>query len=74
MTQTISIANQDSINNEQVRDLILSKQDQYTGDIKTAIKWLDRNSLDFDKKGVEQYIDYIGGVRENGETLYCKQL
>jgi site-specific recombinase XerD len=63
----ISTLNNDEVKlDRKAKKLILSVKDQYHDDISLIVKYLNINELRFDKEGVEQYLEYAMGVRENG--------
>ena len=63
----ISTLNNDEVKlDKKAKKLILSVQDQYHDDISLIVKYLNQNNLRFDKEGVELYLEYSSGVRENG--------
>ena len=66
MTDLNGINQTESEIDKKAKELILSVSDQYTGDITLVVKWLNKHELSFGKDGVDQYMTYIRGVRENG--------
>ena len=67
MTDLRTLADDEVKMDMQAKECILSVEDSYSFDVEQVVKWLNDKNLRFDKEGVDEYLSYIEGVRENGE-------